>query len=49
MGDNDGTVKGKKYFDVNGGNKFGLIVRPKEVKVGDYPPTDDFNEELDEI
>lgn len=48
-GDSDGTVKGKKYFEVQGGKKFGLFLRPKDIKVGDFPPQNDFDEELDEI
>lgn len=49
MGDSDGTVKGKKYFDVNGGNKFGVIIRPKDAQYGDYPALDDFDEDEDVI
>jgi len=48
-GDSDGSMKGKKYFEVVGGNKFGLFMRPKDAKYGEYPPLDDFNPEEDEI
>jgi tubulin-specific chaperone B len=41
IGDNDGTVKGKKVFDCPAG--FGKIVRPLELKVGDYPEIDEFD------
>ena len=46
-GDSDGKVKGKKYFEVN--PKFGVFIRPKDGKSGDYPPVDDFDEDMDEI
>jgi hypothetical protein len=26
-----------------------MFVRPKDIKVGDFPPLDDFNEDEDEI
>lgn len=48
-GETDGTIKGKKYFDVQGGTKFGAFLRPKDIRVGDFPPLNDFDEELDEI
>ena len=47
LGDSDGKVKGKKYFDCD--NKYGIFVRPDYVKCGDFPPVDVFNEEEDEI
>ena len=47
MGDSDGKVKGKIYFDTAA--KFGLFIRPKDAKFGEYPPVDDFDEEEDEI
>ena len=40
-GDMDGTVKGKKIFECPNG--FGKIVRPLELKVGDYPEIDEFD------
>ena len=48
-GDSDGKVKGKQYFDVAGGSKFGIFIRPKDAQFGDFPPLDDFNEDEDEI
>lgn len=47
MGDCDGTLKGKKYFDCN--PNFGIVVRPNYISVGDYPVVDEFNEKEDEI
>ena len=46
-GDTNGSVKNKKYFEV--ADKFGVFIRPAEIKVGDYPPLDDFDEDEDEI
>lgn len=43
LGRNDGSVKGKKIFDAPQG--YGGFVRPDKVKVGDYPPVDEFAEE----
>ena len=48
-GDSDGKVKGKQYFECPGGSKFGIFIRPKDAKFGDYPPVDDFDEDEDEI
>ena len=47
MGDNNGSYKGKKYFECE--MNYGIFVRPNFVKVGDYPPIDEFNAEEDEI
>ncbi len=47
MGDNNGSIKGKKYFEAQ--DNYGIMVRPNYVKVGDYPPIDEFNEKDDEI
>lgn len=35
VGKNDGTLKGKQYF--NAGKNYGAFVKPEFVKVGDYP------------
>ena len=35
VGKHNGTVKGKKLFEC--GDKYGAVVRPHLVKVGDYP------------
>ena len=47
VGDNNGTIGGKKYFDC--GPKFGIFVRPLDLKVGDYPEKDEFDMEDDMI
>ena len=47
MGDNNRSYKGKKYFECE--MNYGIFVRPNFVKVGDYPPIDEFNAEEDEI
>jgi tubulin-folding cofactor B len=47
MGDSNGSLKGKQYFQCE--DKFGVFVRPDYVKVGDFPPEDLFNAEEDEI
>ena len=46
-GDCDGKVKNKTYFEC--GAKFGLFVRPDELKVGDYPEIDEFDMDDDMI
>lgn len=47
FGKNDGSVKGKRYFDA-GGPKYGSFSRPEDVNVGDFPPLDDFEDDSDE-
>ena len=44
LGKNDGSVKGKKYFDAPPG--YGAFLRPDKVKVGDYPEIDEFADDL---
>jgi len=46
VGINDGSAKGKKYFDCLG-PKYGTFARPDKVTVGDFP--DLFDEELAEL
>jgi len=41
VGKNDGSVKGKRYFQCNDG--YGSMQRPDKVVVGDFPPVDDFD------
>lgn len=45
-GDSDGKLGEHEYFTC--GDKYGIFVRPNDLKVGDYPPVDIFDEE-DEI
>jgi len=44
LGKNDGSVKGKKYFDAPLG--YGAFLRPDKVKTGDYPEIDEFASDL---
>ena len=46
-GDCDGSHKGKKHFECQNG--FGKFCRPTDIQTGDFPPLDDFDEDLDEI
>jgi tubulin-folding cofactor B len=46
-GDSDGSVGHTEYFEC--GLKYGLFSRPTDLKVGDYPVVDLFDEENDEI
>ena len=48
VGKNDGSVKGKRYFECD--QNYGGLVRPALVICGDYPPLDDFDfSDADEI
>ena len=46
LGKHDGEVKGKRYFQC--GAKCGLMIRPKHVKVGDFPEIDEFASDDDD-
>ena len=45
LGKNDGSVKGKKYFEA--GQNYGVFAKPSKVNVGDYPERNELDE-LDE-
>lgn len=46
-GKNDGSVKGKKYFEC--GKNCGVFVRPERVEVGDFKVLGLEDEEMEEI
>lgn len=46
-GKNNGTIKGKKYFEC--GPNYGVLVRPERCEVGDFPPLDLGDEDLEEL
>ncbi|KAJ4369736.1 hypothetical protein N0V83_005499 [Neocucurbitaria cava] len=46
-GKNDGSVKGKRYFEC--GNNCGVFVRPERCEAGDFPPLDLGDEDLEEL
>ncbi|KAF2633523.1 hypothetical protein BU25DRAFT_380985 [Macroventuria anomochaeta] len=46
-GKNDGSVKGKRYFEC--GNNCGVFVRPERCEAGDFPVLNEFDEDLEEL
>lgn len=46
-GKNDGSVKGKRYFEC--GSNCGVFVRPERCEAGDFPILDEFDEDLEEL
>lgn len=46
-GKNDGSVKGKRYFQ--SGRNCGVFVRPERIETGDFAPIDDFGDEMEEM
>ncbi|KAF2228877.1 hypothetical protein EV356DRAFT_537722 [Viridothelium virens] len=46
-GKNDGSIGGQRYFECK--MNCGIFVRPERVEVGDYPPLEDLDSEMEEI
>jgi tubulin-folding cofactor B len=46
-GKNDGSVKGKRYFEC--GNNCGVFVRPERCEAGDFPVLDLGDEDMEEL
>ena len=44
IGKNDGCINGERFFTCQ--SSHGAFVRPTKVRVGDFPPFDDFPDEL---
>ncbi|KAJ3182339.1 hypothetical protein HDU87_008502 [Geranomyces variabilis] len=47
LGKHDGTVQGVSYFKCP--DKYGAMLRPNKLKVGDYPEEDLFGDDMDEM
>ena len=47
VGKNDGTIGGQRYFECK--KNCGVFVRPDRIEIGDFPPLEDFGEEMEEI
>eukprot|EP00930_Biecheleria_cincta_P072758 TRINITY_DN60106_c0_g1_i1.p1 TRINITY_DN60106_c0_g1~~TRINITY_DN60106_c0_g1_i1.p1 ORF type:complete len:288 (-),score=58.15 TRINITY_DN60106_c0_g1_i1:107-970(-) len=48
QGNNDGSMKGKQYFDCKG-DKYGCFSKPENIEVGDFPELDPFASSDDEF
>jgi len=46
-GKNDGSVKGKRYFEC--ASNYGVFVRPERCEAGDFPALDMGDEDLEEL
>jgi len=46
-GKNDGSISGQKYFECS--KNHGVFVRPDRVEVGNFPPLNDLDEDMEEI
>ncbi|KAF1917994.1 CAP Gly-rich domain-containing protein [Ampelomyces quisqualis] len=46
-GKNDGSVKGKRYFEC--GNNCGVFIRPERCEAGDFPALDLGDEDMEEL
>ncbi|KAF2129102.1 hypothetical protein P153DRAFT_367376 [Dothidotthia symphoricarpi CBS 119687] len=46
-GKNNGSVKGKKYFEC--GTNYGVFVRPERCEAGDFPALDMGDEDMEEL
>lgn len=42
FGKHNGSIKGRSYFSCK--DKYGVIVRPNELEIGDFPELDPFDE-----
>ncbi len=47
LGKNDGSVKGKSYFQCS--TNYGGFVRPDKVEMGNFPALDEFDNDEDEM
>ncbi|KAI1007498.1 hypothetical protein K3495_g722 [Podosphaera aphanis] len=49
LGKNDGSLAGKRYWGKEGDPKSGVFVRPQRIEIGDFPPINDFDDDMEEI
>lgn len=46
-GKNNGSVKGKQYFECS--DNYGVFVRPERCEAGNFPPLDLGDEDMEEL